>query len=64
MIDIAALRQSFGSGEIGNIGYVSSDDNIADSMTKKVKLEVLGILMIEEKITLPVNLWIIHKTHS
>ena len=61
MIDIAALRQSHRSGELEKTGHVLSDENIADSMNKKVKLEVLDKLMTEGKIKHPVNLWIIHK---
>ena len=62
MIDIDALRLSYGSGELEKISHVLSDDNIADSMTKKVKLEVLYKLMTEGKITHSVNLWAIQKT--
>lgn len=34
MIDIAAVRQSYGREEIYHCGLVSSEDNLADSFTK------------------------------
>ena len=34
IIDISALRQSYSSSEITNIGHVLSEFNLADALTK------------------------------
>ena len=60
MIDISALRQSYSSGEISNIGHVSSKHNLADSLTKRSISVQLKEVLKTGKILHPINNWIIH----
>lgn len=61
MVDIAALQQSYSSGEFENKYHVLSECNLADPLTKKTKSDALDPLMINSTITHPVNMWITHK---
>ena len=45
LADISALRESYISGEIQNIGHVFSDCNLADALTKKTRSPVLNQLL-------------------
>ena len=60
LIDIAALRQSYSRGELFNIGHISSCYNLADSLTKKVRSNILEEVMQKGTLPHPVNQWIIH----
>lgn len=45
MIDLEATRQAYGSGDFSDIGWVHSEDNPADGLTKKGDCPALNRLM-------------------
>ena len=60
LIDISALREAYCAGDIHNIGHVSSEHNIANSLTKKANSELFQEFLKTGHLTHPVNQWIIH----
>ena len=64
MMNIASLGETYGSGEIRNVGHVLSEYNLADPLTKKMKSNVLDDLLLTQKIHHPVHLWMIHKNNN
>ena len=64
MMDISALLQSYSSGEITNIGYLLSEFNLADGLTKKTKSKILDKVLRTGKMDHEVNLWTIHENDS
>ncbi len=61
MIDIVAIRQSYSSGEITNLGHVSTDYNFSGPLTKKMSSATLDSLLRNGKTDHPINLCIIHR---
>ena len=64
LIDISALRQSYNRGEIFNVGHVSSEYNLANPLSKKVKSDLLEEVMTKGKLSHPVNQWIVHQNRK
>ena len=60
LIDICALRESYSSGELYNVGHVLSENNIANPLTKKVKSLVMETLLQTGTLKHPVNQWTVH----
>lgn len=59
LIDIAAARQAYNRQEISNIGLVSSEDMIADGLTKTTAESSLAELLKSGRSELKVKQWII-----
>lgn len=64
MIDIAAAREAYNREEISNVGLVSSDDNIADALTKENSNDALDKLIRTGLDKTPVQQWIIRTNTS
>ena len=61
MLDLYAAREGYKSRDISNIGFIRSQYNTADSLTKPMKKETLRELMPTAKLNTNVEQWIILK---
>ena len=59
LIDIAAAREAYNRREISNVGLVTSDNNMADSLTKVKPSGALGLLLATGVDRTPVEQWVI-----
>ena len=59
MLDISCARQAFQRNEISDTGYVRSDQNLADGLTKKVKQEAIREVFQTEEWKVEPEQWII-----
>jgi len=59
LIDIAAIRETYRTGDLTNVAHVSTEYNLADSFTKKTRSTQLRGLMETGTIDHPINQWII-----
>ena len=60
LIDVAAIRQSYSSGELTNVAHVLSKYNIANPFTKeRANMTEIYELMKTGTIDHPVNQWIL-----
>ena len=62
MLDIVAAREGYASGEISNIGFVRSDKNLADGLTKPKMQAAIFECMSTAKHIPAVEQWIIRDT--
>ena len=58
LIDIACLRQAYRSGELANLGWIRSEHNIADALTKDRAQSALLSALRTHKTELKVEQWI------
>lgn len=61
MLDIAAAREGFWKHEISDIGFVRSNNNLADGLTKSMKQEALRFSLLSGRVDVLVDQWIIRK---
>ena len=61
MLDIYAAREGNKAQDISNIGFVRSNHNLADCLTKKMNQEALKKLLHTEKLHAKVEQLIIRK---
>ena len=61
MLDVYVARQGYKEQDIGNIGFLRSNNNIADELTKSMNQEVLRNVNASEKLRIDVEHWIIRK---
>lgn len=59
MIDIRATREAYMRGEISDVGWILSTDNIADAFTKLTPCKALDDLMSTGRLDLRVQQWVI-----
>jgi len=60
LIDVAAIRESYASGEIRNVAHILSKHNIANPFTKEnAHMEQLHNLMKTGYLDHPINQWIV-----
>ena len=59
LIDVAAAREACNRREISNVGLVTSDNNIADSLTKVKPSGALELLLATGVDRTPVEQWVI-----
>lgn len=59
MIDIRATREAYVREEINDVGWISSEDNIADAMTKLSPCKSLDNLMQTGQLHMQVQQWVI-----
>ncbi len=62
MIDVAACREAYEKNEIADIGYIQSQYNLADCMTKIMPPKQLLHVMESATLSHPIAQWIIRKT--
>ena len=58
LIDIACLRQSYRNGDLANLGWIRSEHNVADALTKEKVYSALHDVLRDHKLLLEVQLWI------
>lgn len=59
MIDLQATREAYGNKEIADIGWVRSEDNPADALTKRGTCLAMNRLLDEGRVDLEVLQWVI-----
>ena len=59
MIDLQATREAYGNHEISDIGWVKSDDNPADALTKRHHCAALIKIMDTGRLDLEVLQWVV-----
>lgn len=59
MIDIEAARQAYGKQEISDIGWIRSEDNPADGLTKPAQGASLEKILDSGTIDVPVQQWVV-----
>ena len=59
LINISSIREAFQKGDIFNIAHISSEYNLADAFTKRMKPALLHKVMTTGSIEHPINQWII-----
>ena len=59
MIDVTSAREAYEAREIDNIGFVRSESNLADSLTKANKQASLFELLVTAKHVPTIDQWII-----
>ena len=59
MLDIFAARECFKKKEIGDIGFVRSEYNIADALTKKMSQKALIVVILSGRVLVKPEQWII-----
>ena len=64
MLDIHAAREGYKAHDISNIGFVRSDHNMADGLTKCMKQKSLRELARTGKLGTKVERWIICKSED
>ncbi len=62
MIDISAAREGFKDKVISNIGFVRSQNNIADALTKDMKQKALRDALASGKLEINCEQWIIRRS--
>ena len=62
MVAVRALRESYERMEIGNVGWIRSEWNPADALTKVRENQVLNKLLDKGVISHPTEQWVIRKT--
>ena len=58
LIDIACLRQAFRSGELSNLGWIRSGENVADALTKDKSKSALHNVLRSHKLNVKVSQWV------
>ena len=58
LIDIACLRQAYRSGELANLGWIRSEQNVADALTKDKVNSALHNVLRDHKLNVSVQQWI------
>lgn len=58
MIDIEAAREAYARGEVSNVGWVRSEDNLVDGLTKIKKCDALHELLQTGVLSRKVERWI------
>ena len=58
LIDIACLRQAFRSGELANLGWIRSCENVADALTKDKTKSALHNVLRSHKLNVKAAQWI------
>lgn len=61
MLDIAVASQGFKRKEISNIGFVRSNDNVSDVLTKSMKQAALMKVMETGRLDIHPEQWIIRR---
>ena len=59
MVDVRSMRESYERMEISDLGWIRSEHNPADALTKMKENSVLNAILDEGKILHPVEQWII-----
>jgi len=59
MLDIACTREGFARGDISNIGFIRTRDNLADGLTKPMNQSALQSVLMSGKLRLQPEQWII-----
>lgn len=59
MIDVRAAREAHHRGEVSNVGWIHSADNIADCLTKVARCEALERFLDEGVLRHTVEQWVI-----
>ena len=59
MIDILVVREAYEDNKISNVGFIRTDQNSADAMTKMMHSKVLSRLMNQNKCDVIVDRWVI-----
>lgn len=59
MIDLEAARQSYGTQKISDVGWIRSEDNPADGLTKPAPCKALEKLLETGRVDDPVQQWIV-----
>ena len=59
MIDIKAGREAYDASEISDVGWVSSNDNPADGLTKEKRCSLLEKLLDSGRLDVVAKQWII-----
>lgn len=59
MIDFEAARQSYGTQEISDVGWIRSEDNPADGLTKPAPCKALEQLLDTGFVDVPVHQWVV-----
>ena len=58
LIDIACLRQAYRGGELANLGWIRSEQNVADALTKDKVNSALHNVLRSHKLRITVQQWI------
>lgn len=64
LIDIAAAREAYNRQDLSNVGLVTSEDNMADGLTKTKPCAALDRLLYTGVDCTPVQQWIVRPTKS
>ena len=59
MIDISVVREAYEENEISNVGFIRTDQNPADAMTKVMHSKVLSRIINQNKCDVIVDRWVI-----
>ena len=59
LINVSSIREAFQKGDIFNIAHISSEYNLADAFTKRMKPTFLQEVMTTGFLKHPINQWII-----
>ena len=59
MIYIKAAREAYDASEINDVGYIISEDNTAEGLTKKKRCSFLGMLLDAGRLNVEAPKWII-----